>query len=356
MAGAALALAVVAVVVWRQAGSPGLGPPVEIPEIADAGMEPQVVARLRQLRDAVTAAPRSAEAWGRYAQALHAHDVLARAIASYRAASDLDAGDFRWPYLAGLAQRKLDAASARLWFERAARLEPQHAAFYVNYGDLLLQLGDLPAAAASYRSALAVDPASVHGHYGLAQVALLEGDTEEAVRRLQIALRLAPHHGESHTLLAQAYHRMGEATLAEREEALAKSFPGATRADDDVVRAMESQAIDAQSHARRGASLAGQGEFAAAEREFRVVLRLRDGNAQDWANLGGSLTGQGRYPEAVAAYERAVELEPGNVETLNNFAVTLLRTGDTRRSGALLDRALEAEPAHADALYHRGLV
>ena len=44
--------------------------------------------------------------------------------------------------------------------------------------------------------ALAVDPASVHGHYGLAQVALLDGDTEEAIRRLQIALRLAPHHGE----------------------------------------------------------------------------------------------------------------------------------------------------------------
>ncbi len=342
--------------IWWSATNGFFKATVAVPQVSTADMEPQVAEKIQRMRTDVLDAPESASAWGRYAKTLHAHDLLRRAIETYEITVELDPEDYRWPYLAGMAQRKLDPIKSVPWLDQAGLLRPKNPAFYINYGDILLQLGDANRAQNQYDRALGLEAKSVHAYYGLGQVAMLRGDTDTAVGHLRRALAIAPHHGESHTLLAQAYYRLGQEELAKREELLAQAYFITTRAQDPVVRAMESEAVDSQSYARRGVSFANKGEYESAERQFRKVLDYRDGTSQDYANLGGSLGGQRRFDEAIAAYDKSLELESENVDALNNLAITLFRTNELQKAAVNLERAVAINPDHASAHHNLGLV
>ena len=64
---------------------------VALPDMTE--MEPQVESRLRERREAILANPQSAEAWGRFGMAAHAHDLWDDAEPAYRKAQELDPED-----------------------------------------------------------------------------------------------------------------------------------------------------------------------------------------------------------------------------------------------------------------------
>jgi len=351
LAGASTLVVIVALVLYLLNNS--------APEIPQAGlsvMEPRVGARIRMYSTAVTSNPDSAEAWANLAQAFHAHDLFLQAIAVYARAMELRPGDSRWPYLAALAQSKLDPPASLPLFRQAIDLQPGNAAVYINFGDILLRLGQHHEAEQAYRQALTIDPESTHALYGLAQVALITEDPDTALPLLQRAEAIAPHHGETHSLLAQVYQRMGNGDAARRQSMLARAWPDATRAPDPVVQAMESLAADTQSISRRGVSLANRGKYRDAEAAFREVLEIRPGNARDYANLGGALAGQGRAEEALASYRKGLEIDPSDVDTLNNLGYTLLQLRRLDEAEQQLQRSLELDPGFAAALGNLGLL
>ena len=351
-----LAIAVVAVIGTGLALFFLNRPGPEIPAVDLASMEPKVRTQLNFYRKAVTADPDSATAWSNLAQAFHAHDLFPQAVAAYAEAIAFQPGDYRWPYLAALAQAETSPQAALPLFRQAISLQPANAAVYINYGDVLLRLGQHAEAAQAYRQALALDSGSSYALYGLAQVALIDGEPGEATELLERAQAIAPHHGEIYSLLAQAYQRLGMEDQARRQAMLAGAWPDASRASDPVAQAMESLAVDSQATARRGVSLAKRGAFEGAEKAFREVLEIRPGNARDFANLGGALAGQGRQKEALEAYRKGLEIDPSDVDTLNNIGLTFLQLGDFDRAGQYLGKALELDPGFAAALGNLGLL
>ncbi len=298
----------------------------------------------------------SAISWADLAQVLHAHELFAPALACYQEAMALAPDDYRWPYLAALAQMKLDLPSAQTLFEAAAALDPPASAFYVAFGDLLLQLDRQAGAEQRYRQALERDAESSHAHYGLARIAFTRGDLEKALEQLKRAIAAAPRYGEAHRLMAQVDARLGDTAAAERSESLARGGTTGSRPYDPVVARMEGKAVSSTAHARRGSALARQGDFAAAEVEFRKVLAIRPGSPRDYSNLGGVLASQGHLEEAVAQFREGLDLAPNDVDLLNNLGMTLADAGEPDSGIELLQRAVSLDPSFWQAHQNLGLV
>lgn len=329
---------------------------IEIPQADYTMMETQVAEKIRAYEAAVKADPTDFKAWANLAQAFQAHDLFTQAVASYARAMELRPEDWRWPYLRALAQAETDPQASLPLFQKALELRPTGNAVYINYGDTLMRLGENDKAGEAYGEALRVAPESSHALYGLAQVAMVSNDPDEAINLLKRAKTINPRHGEVYSLLAQAYQRVGDEEAARQESLLAKAWPNATRAPDPVVQAMESLAVDSQSISRAGVSLAQRGEFVQAEAKFREVLEIRPGNARDYANLGGALAGQGKTEEALAAYRKGLEVDPANVDTLNNLGFALMQLLQFDEAERYLKKALEIDPTFAPALGNLGLI
>ncbi len=328
----------------------------EIPQLDLSTMEPKVAERIGEYRAAVESAPDSAKAWARLAQGFHAHDLFTQAIEGYDKAMQLAPEDWRWPYLAALATAESDPQASLPLFRHAIELKPTGAAIHINHGDILIRLGEHAEAEQAYKQALSADPESSHALYGLAQLALVSGDTEQAVTLLERAKKISPRHGEIYSLLAQAYQRIGDDDAARRESLRAKAWPDKTRAPDPVAQAMESRAVDSQSIALAGVGLAKRGKYSEAEAKFREVLDIRPGNARDYANLGGALAGQGKTEEARVAYGRGLAIDPTDIDTLNNLGFTLMQLLQFDDAEKKLRKALEIDPSFAPALGNLGLI
>src|SRR5262249_11483837 len=78
-----------------------------------------------------------------------------------------------------------DLPGAAASFRRAVKINPNHAAYHGNLGDVLDRQGDLPAAAASFRQAIKINPDLAMAHCALGQVLLRQGDPTPALERFQ---------------------------------------------------------------------------------------------------------------------------------------------------------------------------
>lgn len=349
--GALLVTAALAFLLWDYFGraAPAL------PEVDLSAAESQVVEKIRRLEQSVRSRPHSAKDWSRLARTFHAHRMYEPAIAAYDHAARWAPEDFRWTYLAGMAQQQIDLAAAVPLLERAAALNPDNGGFYISYGNLLSRLNRVDEAREQYKKALAIDSRATHALYGLAQIALMDGDSAAAIELLEQGTSIARHHGELHQLLAQLYQRQGNTEKSQQAEQLARFYSVSTRAPDPVVEAMESEAVDAESFSVRGARFAGRHRYTEAEYQFRKVLEYRNGRPQDFANLGAALGRLNRLDEAVGYFDMALAIDPEHVETLKNYGIALSRQDEQDAAAEYFLRAIAADSNDADAWHNLGL-
>lgn len=114
--------------------------------------------------------------------------------------------------LAGL--RNLDAAIEEL--EKALILDSSKAAVYANIGDLQLAKGQVQAAEAAFKSAVAAAPKSVDAHLAFARFYWSAGKPAEAEAWLQSGLQLEPSNPLTLRALALFYLVSGRPPEAER--------------------------------------------------------------------------------------------------------------------------------------------
>lgn len=331
-------------------------PVPQIPVIDLSAMEPQVASKIRQAEEQVRQNIHSAADWGRLGMYLQAHTLYGPAAACYQAATKLDASDYRWPYLAALSLRTTDLQAALGHFGDAARLEPDNAAFYVNYGDALMESAQVVPAEAQYSQALQKDPQSTHALYGLAQASLAKGDTQKARSHLERAVSLAPRHGELHALLGQVYRRLGEDAKAQQAANAALAYPDPTALPDAVFSQVQSEAVSSVALTQRGLALAAGRQYAEAEQAFRQVMQIRPANARDHVNLGAALAGQGRLQEAVEQYRKALEMQPDEAFAHHNLSMALASLGQGEEALKHVRQAIRISPTYADAHNQLGLL
>lgn len=143
-------------------------------------------------------------------------------VALARAAAEADG---RWPtHWNNLGLRAVetgDRTTALAAFERAADVGPHDPLIWKNLGTVQAQLAATQPqmrerARSSTERAIAADPRNPEAHAGAAQIYIVLGDKEAAVREAETALALAPEDSAYLEIAANAYLQTGRAADARK--------------------------------------------------------------------------------------------------------------------------------------------
>lgn len=196
--------------------------------------------------------------------------------------------------------------------------------FHVNHGLALLRIGDVTAAMAAFRQALAVEPAHGMAAAHLGNVLQKLGQHQEAVQFLMQFLDTQRASLETLMSLGTGFlglHEYGRAlSLFERLTS------GAPRAEKAWV--------------GKALALNGENRHAEALAAFDAALALQPADTDALVGRGVALKALRRLPEAVEAYQRAIAVMPDNAAALVNMGNAL----------AVMNRPAEAVQAYEQAI------
>ncbi len=176
-----------------------------------------------------------------------------------------------------------------------------------NQGNAFLSQGDLPAAIASYREAIATERRYAMPHRNLSLALYALGSRDDAVSELRTYFALSPEG-----------------------------------------------AADPDGHYNLGVMLSEQGRHAEARAEFEHALAARPGDAKALNNLGLTHFAEGRPDDAVDWFERALAADPGFTLARFNLATALTALGRHADAIREYEGVLAAEPEHAQAASNLG--
>jgi tetratricopeptide (TPR) repeat protein len=258
-------------------------------------------------------------------------------------------------------QGRLDEAAAA--YEQALRLQPAFAEAHNNLGAVFEQQGKLAEAAACFREAIRLKPDLAEAHANLGKVvqgqsnqlpplgetqdagpahaAVTErgihlasaGRLEEAAACFRQAIRLQPASAAAHNNLANVLRHQGR--LAEA----AASCQEAIRLQPDLVEALLNRAM----------ILKEQNQLEEALVQGRQAIQLRPSSAEAHTTVGDILMALDRLEEALASCRQAIELQPHFVEGHNTLGVALYAMGRLAEAMACYRQAIELQPDYAEA-------
>lgn len=192
------------------------------------------------------------------------------------------------------------------------------------------------------------------------------GRTREAVPELRRALDLAPDHLPTRLALA---HVLKE--LRQLDDALQVLLPAQQEGEPETLWALAQVLFEQESFSRvkqvlqrygakqpddlRTTLLLGQiaiieGDFEAAEQDFRTAIQRDDSLAPAFHGLGLALWRRAKLEEARTALGEAVEQEPNNAVFRLDLGRLLLESGDAQEARKHLESALAA-PAPPAAVH-----
>jgi protein O-GlcNAc transferase len=195
------------------------------------------------------------------------------------------------------ATGQVPAAVAKM--KMAVAESPQNAELHDSLGSLHAQQRSWPAAVSEFQEAIRLDPrfAAAHVHLGVALLA--QQQTPTAIQELTLASHLAPESAVAATELGKAY----------------------------VANNQDDQAIVA----------------------FRRAIHLDSAYADGKYQLALALQRTNHDPEAVPLLRQVVEAEPKNAEAGASLGLALLIAGDAKNAIPFLERTLEGRPHDATA-------
>ncbi len=195
------------------------------------------------------------------------------------------------------------------------------------------QLGYWKDSETLFRHALEVTENNYLAHDNLGAALDKEGQTDEAIRQYQEALRLKPDFTDAHNNLGAALAKKGRTDEAIRQF-------------QEVIRLKPDQAVP---HHNLGNAALEKGQTDEAIRQFQEAIRLRPGFAEAHNDLGTALGLKGQTDEAIRQFQEAIRLRPDNAEAHNNLGTALGLKGQTDEAIRQFQEALRLKPDLAGA-------
>ena len=229
--------------------------------------------------------------------------------------------------------------------------------------------GEMAAAEASYRQAVAADPAALGPIVGLATVLRKTGRAAEAEPMLKKAIEASPGAVEAYKEMARVKIALGRSPEALSDAnlaaAMAENDPDAralvvevkvARALQDVGAGQTDLAVQDLTQLRDqnpdsaavrlglGRAQIARRDAAAALAELQKAVELDPKNAEAQYQLGYVQQVMKQNPgAAVLPYEKAVEADPGNAMFRTSLGSALLGAGQTERAVEQLTKVTSAE-------------
>jgi tetratricopeptide (TPR) repeat protein len=239
--------------------------------------------------------------------------------------------------LAALEEKgQLEAAIAG--WRKALATNPGDARILNHLGTALSRAGRPAEAIPEFEKALAADPEFLRAYFNLGRAYLVSGSPEKAIVEFQKGLRYDSQSADLHYLLGLALASQNRVKEAKAE----------------FDRTLELNPNNANAHTARGFALTSEGEVEAAMLDYREALRLDPSSELAHVNLGALLNGTGNIEGAIAEYRAALKRNPNNKEAHAVLGGLLARKGDL--DGAIgEDRAaLQLDPDYETAHFDLG--
>lgn len=263
-------------------------------------------------------------------------------------------------------------AEAEAHFQRAVRQDPDHGAAWFNLGWALRRRGENAAAIAALRQAVRLEP-NWQALFNLGCVLLDSGFAPEAVAMLRSARDLRPQDPGTAANLGTALWRAGQ--VAEAEECLRQAsaahpesvasgnlgnlLTALGRIDEAVAvlrRAIASRPGDPTLWLNLGLALVQGKDYAEAETILRNLVAAVPDMPEAWNALGSLALRRERLGDAREAFGRALALRPAMLEALNNLANVAATQGDVDAALDLYRQAHATAPhdaaVHSNLLFH----
>jgi len=274
--------------------------------------------------------PKMSEAYLNLGMLLLDRQEDASAVEPLRKAVELLPAQSRPRYLLAVAlERSGDRTGAAESFEALLHLDPNDIAAINYLGWAAVRQGKPDEAEAKFRRALEVQPKGPEARRGLAR-SLDAQKKPEAVGAYRDYLELVPNDSEArarliHLLVEQ---KQNDEALAELDRLDAGKQPTLEslklRADiqiagkkwDDSIATLRQALVmapnEAQLHGGLGRILLQKRDFADAEKELRIALRLDGKNLSYFKDLSSTFFLGGNYPAALATLDEIAKMEqPG---------------------------------------------
>jgi tetratricopeptide (TPR) repeat protein len=260
-----------------------------------------------------------------------------RAIAPLRKAVELMPGQ-KQPLrdLAVARSRSGDAAGAAESFEALLRLDPDDVDANTYVGSEFMRKNRPQEAEARFRHALEHHPGFHPALLGLAMSLEAQKKPGEAVDAYRQSLARVPNHDtrvrivrllmgqEQYDAALAELDRVPQLELGRPDDPIPPLEALKLRADiqiaqkkwdDSIVTLREATVLapnDAQLHGGLGRMLLQKRDFATAEKELRIALRLDDKNLAYWKDLSSTFFLGGNYPAALVTLDEIAKMEqPG---------------------------------------------
>lgn len=179
-----------------------------------------------------------------------------------------------------------------------------------------------------FRHALAVTTGNYIADNNLAAVLEDRGDYDEAITRLQEAIKLKPYDVPAIYNLGNAFYatRQFDPAISEYQDALHYD-PGYSGARLNL-----------------GNAYLGENQPAAALAQYQEVIRLDPGNFLAHNNLAETLARQGQNDAAITEYQQAIRFNPDYAEAYNNLGYLLQTIGRVNEAITQYQQALRVRP------------
>jgi tetratricopeptide (TPR) repeat protein len=304
--------------IYRSRVPPGFDPIV--PENM-SGLEPDVKSLIERLIAHAKNHPREASAHGELGLAYEANRMWREGKQSFEHAVKLDSTNRLWRlHLAITTQETGDFARVSEILSRLAQDDPDFPAVQHRLGKVLLQTGDLPGAAAAFERTIALAPRNADGYVGRAEVCLQQQETNQAIQLLRTGISYDPSFAIAHHLLGQALQAQGKTQQAAVELRLGQRAKTRYLADPLSPRVSQ-YAVSAFARNDRGKQLLGTGQYAAAAREFELILRSEPNNTTALNHLANAYHNMKKSEQAFKLLEKARRIDDRKYLTYHNLAV-----------------------------------
>ena len=219
-----------------------------------------------------------------------------------------------------------------LWRDTVAK-NPACWMAYNNLGHALAEKGQTDEAIRQYQEAIRLKPDYFLARNNLGLTLVSRGQTDEAIRQYQEALRVEPNSVDAHNNLGVALGQKGQTDEAIRQ------WREVLRLKPDY----------AEAYYNLGVVLGQKGETDEAIRQYREALRLKPDYAEAHYNLGIALGKEGQTDEAITQYQEAIRLKADLVGARINLGDALFRKGQIDEAIRQFQEALRLKPDYADA-------
>jgi tetratricopeptide (TPR) repeat protein len=250
---------------------------------------------------------------------------------------------------------EVDAAIADL--RQAVALAPSYAVGHNVLGVALAAKGRLDEAIAAHRKAIKLKKDYSGGHYNLGIVLLAKGRLEEAVAAYREAIKLEKDDPMAYFALGRALGDMGrldEAIAAHRNAIARKDFAGPESRFTNAKRAVPN-VVEAQARNSLGAVLTQKGLLDEALVEFREAARLDKDDAAPHFNMGKVRYLKGQLDEAITEYREAIRLKKDDALPHYGLGIALDDKGRLEEAIAAYREAIRLKKDFAEAHHNLGI-